>query len=407
MSRPDALADRIQDYLPPQEILSIPPSPLDLQRRDTYRKYRPNGDFSLTLYQDKLRIVPSWHPLNTTSIANNSSVYGTGSMETLTLEPVVDRNDQASIVLLPPRLTRLYSKALPAREINPPVDEETFSQGIVDLMAVLGTDILKNNDMGSIRVTVGPGAGKFGKSAVGQPVNLSVESYGTSRSLPNKPLAITAGPNQRLSPFLGKHSSHYGEAGRIGQVAARMGGDDAIFFAPFEASDPSQTHYLTPGSSNLKDQMMRLALANGLGAEVMAINKDGTLLLPPLGVNRLGGVTSQYIKDHLAPDLSVETEEKLFSLQEIESGEITALMLVGNAARVSLVGEIIMHDDTKRFSSLKLPKPTTSKAISAVFEAQSKSIVRPSHYSLLTPVDINDGAKAMAILEDKFADWFN
>src|SRR5437868_6148031 len=91
-----ALATRINDYLPPSEVMELRPDVIDLRLRNEYHQSRPGDDFALVLYEGRLVIVPSWHPLNQTPKTANASVYGTGAMETLICEPVLDKNGFSS-----------------------------------------------------------------------------------------------------------------------------------------------------------------------------------------------------------------------------------------------------------------------------------------------------------------------
>lgn len=414
----ESVAQRIHKYLPPDRVIkNIKPSEVDLEKREEQRSARPGGDFALVMYQDRLTIVPAWHPLNQTSFATNSTVYATASMETLSLEPVLDsakqRVEGANIVLLDPRMDRLYDRALPARAMELPFGREVLAQGITDLMAVLGEDVLSSPDnqigIGSIRVTVGPGAGKFGKSAIGQPVALSVEAYRSKPSFPERPLIVTAGPDQRFVQFRGKHSSHYGDGGRIGMISAELGGDDAIFFAPFMAEEPDKVTYLQslerdPEEMELK--MMRLALANGLGAEILAVRKDGTVLLPPMNVNRLGGVTADYVLRYLAPELGIDAKIAPFSLEQVENGDITGLFFAGNAARISKIGTVRLHDARNNvLRDLQLEDSPVVQVLKDRFEKEVIDAVPFFDSSLVTPVDLERGKKMRRVLEEEFRYW--
>ena len=417
---------RVSEYLPPGEVLAIRPSAVDLKRRGEYRKARPGDDFALVLYEGGLVMVPSWHPLNQTSKSANSIAYGTGSMETFSFEPVttVVSDSQgvdivgANIILLEPRMERLYGRSFPARELQFPVGKEAFTQGVVDLMAILGRSVLVgeggNMGVGSIRVTVGPGVGKFGKSAIGREVEASVESYFGQKSFPERAyrgsgLIVSAGPNQRFQKFYGKHSSHYGDGGRIGAMAKGIGADDAIFFAPYCADDQNHVCALFQcenDSRRLEHEMLRLALADGLGAELLAIRRDGKVLLPPMAVNRLGGVTADYIMRYLAPSLGIPTEESLFSLQQVLDGEIVGLFFAGNAARVAAIGAVILHDARGNIlNEIRLVVHGRITSLIDRFEKEVRGIIPPSHSSLVTKVDLESGQKAREILERTFVGW--
>src|SRR5260221_4698828 len=98
--------------------------------------------------------------------------YGTGSFEGGSVEPVVaptenpDKYDiaGANLILAEPRMERLYNRSLPAMGIDLPIDREAYTQGIQDLVAVLGTGILVGEDgtigRAYLRPSVAPGMGR-------------------------------------------------------------------------------------------------------------------------------------------------------------------------------------------------------------------------------------------------------
>lgn len=403
-------------YLPPDEILKIQPSIVDNNRKEGYKTARPGGDYALVLYEKSLVIVPPWHPLNQIPISANAVAYGTGSMETLSFEPV--STSSANLVLIRPRMKRLFERSFPAREIQFPIEMKSLEQGIIDLMSILGESVLIDEDghtgIGSVRVTVGPGLGKFGKNTTGQGIEASVEAYAGQRSLPDRAydgtgLIVNAGPNQRFHKFKGKHSSQYGDGGHVGAVSKRLHTDDSILFAPHYASRPDDFDFLPRyknGSDGLTQAMLGLALADGFGAELLAVRQDGTILLPPMSVNRLGGVTADYIMHYLAPALGFSTQESLFCLQQVLDGEIIGLFYAGNAARIAAIATIKLHDANENvLMEIHLPVDNKITLLIERFENEVRGVITPSHPSLVTQIDLKRGEKVRKILDEAFTTW--
>lgn len=432
----EALSTRIAEYLPPADVLAWKPTAYELEERQRFQTTRPGDDFALVYYppEQRMIMVPSWHRLNTQAPSASATVYGTASMETLTLDPVMGQAGTqeegkvvgANVILLGDRMDRLYDRALPSREVELPVDRSHMAQGIADLMAVLGTHVLVNPDdsvgIGSIRVTVGPGKGAFGKRAVGQVPFATVESYRTKPDFPEaarngEGIVVAAGTDQRTIPFRGKHASQYGDAPRISVEAKKVGGSDAVLFAEYFAHDPSRTAVLSriDNPRELDQTMLDLALANGLGAELMAIRQeeDGsqTLLLPPaegpLDVKRLGGVTAQYIMDHMAPAMGLNTEIAPFCLRDVLEGRITGLFFAGNAARVAAINTVKLHtSDLQVLRDVHISVPDIVTQIAQRFEDEVSGRIAPSDASLVTRLDLQEGAQARTVLEQAYAAFF-
>lgn len=426
----EPLSQRIEAYLPSQAILAMQPSPVDRAHNEALQK-RPADSWTLVYYEPEQRlvIVPTDHPINTINISSNLAVYGSGSMETFTEEPVLGEDASVvsgNIVLLEPRMDRLYGRALPNRKVDLPTERDAVSQGIKDLMAIQGTEVLTANNtpqIASIRLLAGPGVGSFGKRAIGQTPVIAVESYRAQRDFgpearDGRGLTVTAGPEQRKEPFLGKHADHYGNAGNSADIGKDVGGADTLLFAEYDLRDPKRIVALDriTDPDELQQEMMNLALSDGLGAELMAIRqeKDGsqTLLLPPdsgpLDVKRLGGVTAQYVIDHMAPQMGIRTEIAPWSLQQIADGEIVGLFYAGNAARLAEITTVRLHDGHGTpLRDVPVGVPEIEQQLVDRFEAELAGQIPASDPSLLTPVDFAEGAKARAILENAYTQWFH
>src|ERR1041385_7233940 len=134
--------------------------------------------------------------------------------------------------------------------------------------------------------------------------------------------------------------------------------------------------------------MGRVALADGPGEEILAVTKDGTLLIPPMDVNRLGGTTAAYVRDHLAPALGVATEERAFNLAQVRDGEIIGLFFAGNASRLAAIGEVRLHDAAGNpLDKIVVGVPDEVRALIDQYEAEVRGMIPPSDNSLLVPVD--------------------
>jgi branched-subunit amino acid aminotransferase/4-amino-4-deoxychorismate lyase len=308
-----------------------------------------------------------------------------------------------------------------------PIDQETLAQGISDLVAILGPDIFVGPDgtigRAYIRPSVVPGMGPQGVSP--SPlleIDAAVEAFhwpfyfppeAAERAYQGSGLVVIAKPHQRLEPITGKHATNYGHAAAIGKEAQRLGGDEALFFAPYSigADGERQLELLSSykgDSEGLREAMGRVALADGPGEEILAVTKDGTLLIPPMDVNRLGGTTAAYVRDHLAPALGVATEERAFNLAQVRDGEIIGLFFAGNASRLAAIGEVRLHDAAGNpLDKIVVGVPDEVRALIDQYEAEVRGMIPPSDNSLLVPVDLVGGQDARRRLDSIYAHWMN
>lgn len=425
-SAKEPLSVRISDYLPSKEFLKKYPFPdkLSLERKKIFNEKNPGADFGLVYShsEEKLVIVPVWHPLYTTSVINHAGQYGSGVFEGGSLEPVYDGNEitGANVILHGPRTARL-GKSLGSRLFELPGRVEDFSQGILDLAAILGERVLIDKEgkpsRAYIRPSATPGQGKLGVGlGTDHQIDSAVLIYNwptyfldSERVYYGEGLKVGALPEQRLTMIKGKDASNYGEAGAVGTVIRNLGLDEALYFGPYliDPKNGEKIYINAQAGTSAVEQLLKYGvIADGPGEEVFALTEDRTLIYPPLDVNRLGGTTLRYIVDHMAPALGIKTEERPFSLEDIRENKIVSLCFAGNAARVAPIGEITIFDGKhQKKENLKLQITDQVRQLVEEFEAEVTGKTKPSDPSLLTSIDLVDGNKARKVLENAFTAW--
>lgn len=424
----ETLAVRVEKYFPSKEILEAYPSPdpLSIQRREIFEKTLPGANFSLVYshLENRLLIVPTWHPLNTTPIPTHGGDYGSGVFEGHSLEPVV-RNGEltgANLILHEARMRRL-ERSLASRDFSLPVPIEEFSQGVKDLVSIIGDSVLISRQgipcRAYVRPEARPGMGGFGLGVRKEHlIDAGVVAWNwpyyfkdPERAYQGSGLVLAAFPEQRLAKIKGKHASNYGEAGVIGNRARRMEGvDEALYFGPYlvrpRTRRKEQINLDVGGQAH---ELLKFGvLADGPGEEIFAITSGGEIWYPPMDVNRLGGTTLDYLVKHIAPALIIPTDERPFSLFDVKTGLIRSLLFAGNAARLAPIGEIRMYKGISEepLDTLKLEISPLARELVSRYEAEVTAQIAPSHSSLLTPVDICEGFKARRKLLDIYMPWF-
>ena len=424
----ESLANRITAYLPQKEILAAyeKPDPQSLGRKKIYKKNFPGADY-VTVYStldEKIVIVPAWHPLNTSSMNSHAGDYGTGIFEGESMEPVYEGQEitGANIILHGPRMERM-GRSLKGRLFDLPISHSDFSQAIIDLSAVLGEGVLRDKDgrptRAYIRPEARPGLGGLGVSlkddhqieAGTVMLNWPVYFSDPERVYRGSGLVVAALPEQRLFEIQGKHASNYGAAGRLGKTVKELGEiDEALYFAPYLFNSKTGEKTYINAKAGKEEAALLLesgALADGPGEEMFAITAEGDLFFLPMDVNRLGGTTLKYIVDHLAPKLKIATHERPFTLKDVREGRVISLGFAGNAARIAPIGEIKLFDGGRQnVENLHLEIAEPLKMLVEEYEAEVSGKTLPSHPALLTPVDLKGGEKARQTLDGVYAGWF-
>ena len=372
---------------------------------------------NLPFEPDKMVICPPHSALNLAPNQQHRTDYATGAWEGSSAEPMLDKNNNfvgINVLLHRPRLARMI-RSLRARGYSSPVSIEKFSQTILDIVAVHGFDMVKEDD-GSparayIRPSMGTGVGPWGIS-FGQ--NHFIESstlafrwggyFDDLERINREGLTSVITGVQRMFPIMGKHSSNYGAAAVDGAVARKLKYDELIYLAPYGIKD-GVVDYSIRGF----DEVMRYGvLSDGPGEELFGILKDGgTLVYPPLRVNRLGGTVLDYIVKHLAPALGIKVLEQDITLEQIRKGEITGMAFAGNAVKVTAINKIEIvrpgidsHSEEKIETLAKFGVHPTIAKIRDQFMDEIYGKKPASHESLLTPVDIKWGREYKEYLDD-------
>lgn len=414
-------------YILPPRVLSEYQSPatIDLKARENAHQFRPGADFALTTFDGQLAMVPPWHPaFRQTPEVHHGGDYGSGIFEGLSLMPVVENNQivGANIILLEPRMERL-KRSLANRGLSEKVSVEEMRQAIIDL-ATIESNLALIDENGHpsrayIRPSIRPGDGPLGvgikdshiiqKDAVifNWPEYLDVEKA------MNEGLTVVMSPDfQRTEPINGKFASSYGRAGVISKQVREMGGDEAIFFAPFSVVDGKEVY--TYGQAGEKERELLAkhgALADGPGEEVFAISGNTIIYPPREKVNRLGGTTLDHIVKYMAKDLGFNVEERAFTLEDIRTGKVDSLLFAGNAATVMPIGRILVYQNEigkmgDKPEELNLPVTEQAKQLAIRYREEVSGQTPSSDPNLLFPVDIREGRVMEEVLRLAYEKWF-
>ncbi|OIP95153.1 hypothetical protein AUK40_06300 [Candidatus Wirthbacteria bacterium CG2_30_54_11] len=369
---------------------------------------------------DQMVICPPHSSLNQAPNQQHRGDYGTGIFEGGSAEPVLDASGAVTginVVLHQPRIER-FVRSMKARGFQLSVPIEQFSQSMLDIVAVHGTDVLLGDDdkptRAYIRPGAGPGVGPWGVSfKPGYLIESSNIVFRWGSYFPDADRvyrtegvkAVITGV-RRMFPITGKHASNYGAAAADGNIARSMNYDELIYMAPYGIRDGEMDF-----SGHRFDDLMKYgAIADGPGEEVFGILKDGgTLIYTPMRTNRLGGTVLNYVITHIAPRLGLKTVERDLTLADIRSGEIAGLAYAGNAVKVVPIGSIDLVRPVSDTEGEKVETlyaggihPTIAR-LRDQWEDEVTGKLSPSHSSLLTPIDLKWGQEMKDYLDGYWA----
>jgi branched-subunit amino acid aminotransferase/4-amino-4-deoxychorismate lyase len=323
------------------------------------------------------------------------------------------------IILHHQRLDRLFHRSLPSRGYSSPVRKKQLAQAILDLIAINGLDLFKNPDKSSknpyvrayIRPTIHPAplSGYGISMRPDYPIDLAIVSWAWPDYL--KPDIYTNGGtsaitgHQRLFKITGKDSSNYGEGVANSKIARNLGTDELIYLAPYLVRENGQQFWADP--NDIDKKLKWGALSDGPGEEVFAISKDGkTLVYTPMKANRLGGTVLNYIVTHMAPKLGLKTKEKDITVRDLKGGKYLGVGMMGNAVKVTPMHTIVIFKNDKPIEKIKLFKPgSVPEPLLAVvnrWDQETRGLIKPSHPSLTTPVDLKRGVGIRKKLDQIF-----
>ena len=429
------LLNRLISYLPDEKILKeySSPSSFDLERREVFRSKYPRCDYAAIYHRGKILIIPTWHPLNTVTPVHHGADYGSGVFEGGSAEPVIQDGKLvgANIILLNPKMRRMFDRSLPTRNLKIAVSLKYYIQALIDFITVQGKP-LYNGKQGYRRAYIRPVA----RPAVNlglkvdipytSHIDIAIESLYWPSYLTRDPEDAYHGKGaiaealaqQRLQPITGKHSSNYGPVGPLTAVAKEKGGDEAILFAPFTSKDGRKDTIVNLHQDyiledrNVMDVLPDLSLADGPGEEIAVVNEEAKeLWILPMRVNRLGGTTLEHIQNHIAPQLGLTVVERTFSINELraekDKGNHVCPVFVGNAIRVCPIGQINIRDEKSNLKgSLEFEIPDTVRRMQEMYEAQVSGQVESGNPELLTPINLTEGNAARRELDRLYAAWF-
>ena len=365
-------------------------------------------------------MCPPHSSLNQAPNQQHRGDYGTGIFEGSSAEPVVDATGTITginVVLHQPRMAR-FVRSMQNRGFELPVPIEQFSQSMLDIVAVHGTDILMSDDgkptRAYIRPAAGPGVGPWGVSfKPGYSIEASNIIFRWGSYFPDAERVYQTGGVKavitgvrRMFPIKGKHASNYGAAASDGNIARSMNYDELVYLAPYGIRDGQQDF-----SVNSFDDLVKYgAFSDGPGEEIFGVLKDGeTLVYTPMRVNRLGGTVLNYVITHMAPRLGLKTVERDITLADVRSGEIAGLAYAGNAVKVVPIGSVDLvrplsdHEGEKVETLIDSGIHPTMARLRDQWEHEVTGKSKPSHESLLTPIDLKWGQEMKQYLDAYWA----
>lgn len=313
-----------------------------------------------------------------------------------------ERTGIPHIILHEARMNRLFHRSLPNRGYQSPVSQAALSEAARELIALQGESLFLHPDgvtpgfvRAYLRPTIHPaGLGGFGVSMKkDHPIGAGILAWSWPDYL-DPSLAINGGVaaitgHQRLFPITGKHASNYGAAVKDGNLARSLGTDELIYLAPYLIDKDGHEYWTDP--SNTEAKLRDGVLSDGPGEECVAITKDQqTLVYTPMRTNRLGGTTLQYIIDHVAEKIGLQTQERDITLNDIRADKYSALAMIGNAVKVTPMREIRLYNGESAEEVLELfPEkeiPGMLQTLMDRWDEETRGLIDPSHPSLLTLV---------------------
>ena len=392
-------------YLPKNKTTALS-SQLKLFK-DRAKSYLPNAKYVMFYHHHTKKLIAAPPEYALSSQISHAIDYASGMFEGGSAM-VNETTGIPHVILHQPRLNRLFNRSLPSRGYKSPVSQAFLSQAILDIVAINGLELFQNPDPKSknkyvrayIRPTIHPApiAGYGISMRIDYPIDAAIITWSWPDYLDpgiytdGAVAAITG--HQRLFKISGKNSSNYGQGVIDGTVVRKMGDDELIYLAPYLKRKTGGVYYHDPNDidSKLKDGV----LCDGPGEELFALSKDGqTLVYNPMKANRLGGTVLQYFIDHLLPALKLKSKRAEISLHDIRADKYSAIGMLGNAVKVAPIRKIKLYKEEKVIEEYEFYKkgkmPATLQILINRWDQETRGLVKPSHPSLTTPVNLKNG----------------
>lgn len=351
---------------------------------------------------DKIEYVPISDAI--ASQFGHAVDYGSGLFEGGSAV-VNERTGEPNIILQNQRLRRLFERSLPARGYQSPVSQDQLALATKDLIFLNGLDLFRHPDgvtPGFVRAYIRPSMQPASSAGFGislrknYPIDVGIiawawPDYLSPELAKNGGTAAITG-KQRLFPITGKHASNYGEAVRDSTLARTLGSDELVYLAPYLIDKDNHLYWSDPNDEEAK--FTDGVIADGPGEECLALTADQrTIVYPPMRVNRLGGTVLQYIVDHLAGNLGLETCETDITLRDLRHGKYAGLAMVGNAVKVTPIRSLNFYPHDSSYTQIELfgegHVPEMLERLRQRWEDETRGLIDPSHSSLLTPVPLS------------------
>lgn len=421
----DNIESRIYTHLPSPQVLHRPMSELELKSREKHRKNFQGADFTFVTHEGQFYYVPAWHEYNNFRADSKAVHYAKALFEGGSFMAVRDSENpdiinHGNIILATERNARFRRSW---RALGYEVPSEEINQGVFDLAAVLGENVLRGPDGVIARAYIRPygaviqegvGVGSDPNDEIYQGLYIRyMRSY-----FPGREIKIYEGSGldvvvflnqQRLEPIFGKLARNYPLVGDLTKRARQLGAEEALILAP-HGFDPEtggiKRIFAQDGDAALTELFEYGHFSDGPGEGIIAVRQNygkNELWFPPNSVNQLPSTTMAYVCKYLAPHLGFTVVERPFGYHELRQGKIDNVLMVGNAVGVAPIGSIrTIHPDAGRGELEKIEMTITQPAelLRDQFFLEITESIPASDSSLLTRVDFKsrEAEKAREIL---------
>jgi len=101
----------------------------------------------------------------------------------------------------------------------------------------------------------------------------------------------------------------------------------------------------------------------------------------------------QYIVDHLAVNLGLDTCEADITLRDLRAGKYAGLAMVGNAVKVTPIRALNLYLNNSPYTQIELftkgHVPEKLEQLRRRWVDETRGLIDPSYSSLLTPVSLS------------------
>lgn len=399
----------ISKYIPDKSRLALYHEPNEEHKklREIFLAKKPGAIYVLTYdrTEQKLIIVPSWHPLNQEVRENPAHDYAQLIFEGMSINPVSENGKLvgANMILYPERFARLQ-KSAETVGLELPVSSQELNEAIKVWLSVLGGDILRSKNGELSRAYIRPvvsgsweqSYGVGGESGVKS--DLTVLSWNWPKYIPDRTGGLEVAlflDTAREHPVIAKEARNYAHGRKLRARADKLKKELGI----------EVDEILCPGPYKLAEDIGGVVPADGIGEDLFLVSDSGVVRVQPKDTYILAGTTRQFGVEHMFPKMGLTVSEKVFSLSDLQSGK-WSMLFAGNAVGMTVIGKVRVFDSgDKLVSEISLPINTRAQAIGERYSAEVSGKISPSSPSLLTPVDLGQGQADRSVLDQAYQKW--